>query len=187
MDVVKIKDKSFKIFLTEEQVLRRVQEVAAQISRELVGKKPLLIVVLNGAFIFAADLMRRLSLSCEISFVRMSSYAGTSSTGHVKQLIGLKEDIEGRDIIIVEDIVDSGLTMKELLAILSARHPREIRIASLLVKPDNLKADLSIDYCCFNIPNDFIVGYGLDYEGEGRNLRSIYVIADEAEQEEACH
>lgn len=181
MDVVKIKDKSFKVFLSEEQVVRRVKEVADQISHDLAGKKPLLIVVLNGAFIFAADLMRQLSLSCEISFVRMSSYVGTSSTGHVKQLIGLKEDIEGRDIIIVEDIVDSGLTMKELISILSARHPREIRIASLLVKPENLKVDLNIDYCCFNIPNDFIVGYGLDYEGEGRNLRSIYVIADDTE------
>lgn len=179
MEEVQIRDKKFKVFLPEEQVLARVQEIADQISRDLAGKKPLLIVVLNGAFIFAADLMRRLSLSCEISFVRMSSYVGTSSTGLVKQLIGLKEDIEGREVIIVEDIVDSGLTMQELLAILSAKHPKAIHIASLLVKPGNLKVGLDIEYCCFKIPNDFIVGYGLDYEGEGRNLRSIYVISED--------
>lgn len=180
MDEVRIRDKNFKVFLPEEQVMARVREVASQITRDLADKRPLLVVVLNGAFVFAADLMRQLDFPCEVSFVRMSSYEGTSSTGLVKQLIGLKEDVEGREVVIVEDIIDSGLTMQELLATLSAKHPKAIHIAALLVKPGNLKANLDIEYCCFNIPNDFIVGYGLDYEGEGRNLRGIYVVTDNA-------
>lgn len=127
---------------------------------------------------FAADLMRCMEMPCEISFVRMASYEGTSSTGKVKQLIGLKEEIKGRTVVIVEDIIDSGLTMKNLLATLEEKQPKDIRIAALLVKPGNLQVDLDIPYCCFDIPNDFIVGYGLDYDGEGRNLRSIYTVVE---------
>lgn len=134
--------------------------------------------VLNGSFVFAADLMRCMEMPCEISFVRMASYEGTSSTGKVKQLIGLKEEIKGRTVVIVEDIIDSGLTMKNLLATLEEKQPKDIRIAALLVKPGNLQVDLDIPYCCFDIPNDFIVGYGLDYDGEGRNLRSIYTVVE---------
>ena len=119
-----------------------------------------------------------MEMPCEISFVRMASYEGTSSTGKVKQLIGLKEEIKGRTVVIVEDIIDSGLTMKNLLATLEEKQPKDIRIAALLVKPGNLQVDLDIPYCCFDIPNDFIVGYGLDYDGEGRNLRSIYTVVE---------
>ena len=176
MNHVQVKDKHFKIFLTEEQIKQRVAEVAAQISRDLEGQKPLLLAVLNGSFMFAADLIRGIDTPCEISFVRMASYVGTKSTWHVKELIGLNEDIEGRTVVVVEDIIDSGLTMKELLGILAEKHPKEVRVASLLVKPGNLKVSLDVPYCCFEIPNDFIVGYGLDYDGEGRNLKHIYTI-----------
>lgn len=176
METVQVKDKEFEIFISEAQIQERVKEIARQISKDFEGKKPLLVAVLNGSFIFAADLMRNLEISSEITFIRVSSYAGTCSTGNIKEVIGLKEDIENRPVIIVEDIIDSGLTMKELLQTLGAKHPAEIRIATLLVKPGNLKADFHIDYRCFEIPNDFIVGYGLDYDGEGRNLRDIYTI-----------
>ncbi len=178
MERIQVKDKSFGIFIPEDEILKRIREIGQDISREMVGQRPLLLAVLNGSFMFAADLIRAIDLPCEITFVRMSSYEGTSSTGNVKELIGLKEDIEGRTVIIVEDIIDSGLTMKELLGILRGKHPRDLRIASLLVKPGNLKVDLDINYRCFDIPNDFIVGYGLDYDGEGRNLRDIYKVCE---------
>ena len=126
----------------------------------------------------SADLLRGIETPCEISFVRMASYEGTSSTGAVKQLIGLKEDIKDRTVVIVEDIIDSGLTMVHLLEMLKEKQPADIKIAALLVKPGNLKVELDIPYCCFEIPNDFIVGYGLDYDGEGRNLPSIYTVTE---------
>ena len=129
---------------------------------------------------FTADLMKCLDLPCEISFVKLASYQGTSSTGKVKELVGLNEDITGRTVVIVEDIVDTGITMERVIETLRARNPKDIRIATLLVKPDKLKVNLNIDYVAMNIPNDFIVGYGLDYDGLGRNYRDIYVV-DEAE------
>ena len=178
MKTVQVKDKTFSVSISEAEIRRRVDEVAAQISRDLDGERPLLLAVLNGSFMFAADLIRGIETPCEISFVRMASYSGTASTGRGKQLLGLNEDIEGRTVVIVEDIVDSGLTMKELIDILQAKHPKEIRIAALLVKPGNLKTELDIPYCCFEIPNDFIVGYGLDYDGYGRNLRDIYTVVE---------
>lgn len=178
METVQVKDKLFSVSIPETEILNRVKEVAEQISEDLKGQKPIFLSVLNGSFVFAADLLRSISTPCEITFVRMASYSGTKSTGHVKELIGLNEDIEGRTVVVVEDIIDSGLTMKELLAALQKKHPAKIRIASLLVKPDNLKVPLDIPYCCFKIPNDFIVGYGLDYDGEGRNLRDIYTVVE---------
>lgn len=178
METIQVRDRKFAVSIPEEKIKARVAEVAAQISHDLEGKRPLFLAVLNGSFVFAADLLRGIVTPCEISFVRMSSYEGTSSTGSVKQLIGLKEDIKGRTVVIVEDIIDSGLTMKNLLSMLEEKGPAEIKIASLLVKPGNLKVDLDIPYCCFEIPNDFIVGYGLDYDGEGRNLPSIYTVTE---------
>ncbi len=178
MENIQVKDKTFKVFIPEEKIKERVQELARQISDDLRGKNPIFLAVLSGSFVFAADLLRGIDTPCEITFVRMASYSGTRSTGNVKELIGLSEDIEGRPVVVVEDIIDSGLTMKELLGILKAKHPAEVRIASLLVKPDNLKVELDIHYRCFDIPNDFIVGYGLDYDGEGRNLRDIYTVVE---------
>ena len=178
MDKIKVRDREFTVSIPEAKILQRVAEVAAQINNDLKNENPLFLAVLNGSFVFAADLMRCMEMPCEISFVRMASYEGTSSTGKVKQLIGLKEEIKGRTVVIVEDIIDSGLTMKNLLATLEEKQPKDIRIAALLVKPGNLQIDLDIPYCCFDIPNDFIVGYGLDYDGEGRNLRSIYTVVE---------
>lgn len=175
---VKVRDRVFEVSLSEAEIKARVASIASQINQDLKDEHPLFLAVLNGSFVFAADLLREISIPCEITFVRMSSYSGTSSTGQVKELIGLKESIEGRTVVIVEDIIDSGLTMKDLLNTLQAKNPKEIRIASLLVKPGNLKVDLDIPYCCFNIPNDFIVGYGLDYDGEGRNLKDIYTVVE---------
>ncbi len=178
MEKVQVRDKAFEVSIPEAEIMRRVAEVAAQIDADMAGRKPLFLAVLNGSFVFAADLLRGITTPCEITFVRMSSYAGTESTGNVRELIGLSEDIEGRDVVIVEDIIDSGLTMVSLLDTLKAKKPKSVSIAALLVKPGNLKVQLDIPYCCFEIPNDFIVGYGLDYDGEGRNLRSIYTVVE---------
>lgn len=177
-DSITVRDRHFRISIPDEQIAQRVNAVAAAISKDLEGEKPLFLAVLNGSFVFAADLLRGITIPCEISFVRLASYEGTTSTGKVRELIGLNENIEGRTIVVVEDIIDSGLTMKEMLNMLQAHKPKDIRIASLLVKPGNLKVALDIAYCCFEIPNDFIVGYGLDYDGEGRNLPHIYTVTD---------
>ena len=179
MSVVKIKDKTFKTSIPEAQILERVKAVADRINTDMAGKNPLLLAMLNGSFVFAADLMRMISVPCEISFVKMSSYQGTSSTGNVKQLLGLNEDIKGRTVIIVEDIVESGLTMRTLLDTLKEKEPAEIQICTLLLKPDCLKVPLDIKYVAIEIPNDFILGYGLDYDQQGRNLRDIYTVVEE--------
>ena len=178
MNIVEVRDKVFKASISEAEILKRVEEIAAQMNKDLEGKNPLFVAVLNGAFIFASDLLRRISIPCEITFVKMASYSGAVSTGHVKEIVGLNVDIEGRTIVIVEDIIDSGLTMKEMLELLAKKHPAEVHVATLLRKPKNLKVELDVDYCCFDIPNEFIVGYGLDYDGNGRNLRDIYTIVE---------
>ena len=178
METIRIKDKQFKTFITEEQILKEVARVGEEINRDLVDANPLFVSVLNGSFMFTADLMKHVSVPCEISFVKLASYAGTSSTGKVKELVGLNDDITGRTIVIVEDIIDTGLTMERLIETLKARNPKEIRIATLLVKPDKLKVALDINYIAMSIPNDFIVGYGLDYDGLGRNYRDIYTVIE---------
>ena len=178
MEIIRIKDEQFKTFITEEQILKEVARVGEEINRDLADANPLFVSVLNGSFMFTADLMKHVSVPCEISFVKLASYAGTSSTGKVKELVGLNDDITGRTIVIVEDIIDTGLTMERLIETLKARNPKEIRIATLLVKPDKLKVDLDINYIAMSIPNDFIVGYGLDYDGLGRNYRDIYTVIE---------
>ena len=178
MDTVQVKDKQFALYITEETIIKRVKELAEQMNNDLKEKNPLFIVILNGSFVFAADLLREIHIPCEITFVRVASYEGDSSTGQVKQLLGLKESIEGRTVVIVEDIIDTGFTMQELLHMLEEKKPAEIHISSLLVKPNNLKIDLDIAYRCFDIANEFIVGYGLDYDHEGRNLRHIYQVVE---------
>ena len=178
MSTVKIIDKTFKTSITEEQIRQRVKELGLQISKDMEGKNPLLIGVLNGSFMFAADLLREITIPCEISFVKLASYEGILSTGKVKEVMGLNEDISGRTVIIVEDIVDTGRTMRQMLDSLRVRHPASIHICTLFVKPDKLEEPLDIAYAAFSIPNDFIVGYGLDYDQQGRGLREIYTLVE---------
>lgn len=178
MSIVQIKDKRFKTFISEDEIQQRVKAVADRINHDMEGKKPLLLAVLNGSFVFAADLMRHITIPCEISFVKLASYEGTVSTGKVVEVMGLNEDIAGRDIIIVEDIVDTGKTMERMLDTLGTRNPNSLHICTLLLKPEKLKIPLNIEYAAMEIPNDFIVGYGLDYDQEGRNLRDIYTLVE---------
>ena len=179
MSIIKIKDKTFKTSIPEAQILERVKSVADRINTDMADKNPLLLAMLNGSFVFAADLMRMINIPCEISFVKMASYEGTSSTGKVKQLLGLNEDIKGRTVIIVEDIVESGLTMKSLLDTLHEKEPADIHICTLLLKPECLKVPLDIKYVAIERPNDFILGYGLDYDQQGRTPRDIYTVVEE--------
>ena len=179
MSVVRIKDKTFKTFIPESEIKAQVQRVAQQINEDMKDKNPLLLAVLNGSFIFAADLMRALTIPCEISFVKLASYQGTTSTGKVKEVLGINEDLTGRTVIIVEDIVESGLTMQRMIESLGTRNPESIHICTLLLKPDCLETELDIRYTAFEIPNDFIVGYGLDYDQQGRNLKDIYTVVEE--------
>ncbi len=178
MDTIQIKDKTFAVSIPELQIQREVKRVAEELSRDMEGRSPLLIAVLNGSFMFASDLMRNLTIPCEISFVKLASYEGTSSSGKMKELVGLSEDLKDRTVVIVEDIIDTGYTMQHLLNLLAKHEPKEVRIATLLLKPDKLQVDLSVDYVAMRIPNDFIVGYGLDYDGLGRNYRDIYTLVE---------
>ena len=176
MKSIKIKDKEFAPMISEAEIKERVKAVAQQISKDMEGKNPLLLAVLNGSFVFAADLVREITIPCEISFVKLASYQGTTSTGKVKEVIGINEDLSGRTIIIVEDIVESGLTMKRMIESIGTRNPESVNICTLLLKPDRLKTDLDIKYVAFSIPNDFILGYGLDYDQQARGLKDIYVL-----------
>lgn len=178
MKQIQLNDKSFALYLDEETILKRVKEVASQIHEDLHDKKPLFLVVLNGAFMFSSDLFKCFDFPCEISFVKLSSYQGTKSTEKVKRLIGLNEELKGRNIVIIEDIVDTGITMDRMLAEISLYQPESIRIATLLYKPEAFIKDFHIDYTGFEIPKDFIVGYGLDYDGLGRNYPEIYKIIE---------
>ena len=179
MGIVKIKDKSFRTSIPESEIKARVKAVAQQISKDMEGKTPLLLGVLNGSFIFAADLMREMTIPCEISFVKLASYQGTTSTGKIKEVLGINENLSGRDVIIVEDIVESGQTMKQMVESLGTRNPASVHICTLFFKPEKLQEELTLDYVAFRIPDDFIVGYGLDYDGLGRELKDIYTIVEE--------
>ena len=176
MSIVKIKDKTFQTSITEAEIKQRVKELAAKLSNDLNGKNPLLLGVLNGSFIFAADLMREMTIPWEISFVKLASYQGITSTGKVHEVLGINENLTGRDVVIVEDIVDTGRTMKQMVESLGTRNPASVHICTLFVKPDKLEEELDIEYAAFSIPNDFIVGYGLDYDQQGRNLKEIYTL-----------
>ena len=179
MSRVTIKDKTFETSLPEREILERVKQVANRINKDFEGKTPLFLAVLNGSFMYASDLMKNITIPCEISFVKLASYQGTSSTGAIKEVIGLNNDISGREVIIVEDIVDTGATMERMLETLRAHKPAGLYICTLLLKPGKLTVPLNIEYAAFEIPNDFIVGYGLDYDQEGRNLRDIYTLVKE--------
>lgn len=179
MSIVRIKDKLFETSIPEAEIKQRVKAVAERINRDMAGKNPLLLAVLNGSFMFAADLMREITIPCEISFVKLASYQGTTSTGTIKEVIGINEDLAGRTVIIVEDIVESGLTIKRMIETIGTRNPESVHICTLLLKPERLKTPLNIEYVAFEIPNDFILGYGLDYDQQGRQLRDIYTLKSE--------
>jgi len=174
----KLKDKNFSRFILNDDIQTKVGELSDRINTDLAGKKPLFVVVLNGAFIFASDLLKKVTIDCEIAFVKLSSYKGTQSTGVVQQIIGLDLDIKGRTIVIVEDIVDTGLTLERFRKTLSEMEPDSVMVATCLIKPDAFKNKFPIDYHCFSIPNEFVVGYGLDYDGLGRNSSDIYKITE---------
>ncbi|GGD47452.1 hypoxanthine phosphoribosyltransferase [Emticicia aquatilis] len=173
-----IRDKSFVPFIEHNPLQDRIKALAQEINKDYAGKNPLLIGVLNGSFMFIADLFKSIEIECEVTFIRVSSYQSTESTGKVKQVLGLKEDIQNRHIVIVEDIVDTGMTMQEILGQLAAKQPASIKIMTMLFKPEALKVPLKLDYVGFEIENKFVVGYGLDYDGYGRNLDAIYVLKE---------
>ena len=176
--MITVHDKVFIPFLSKAEIQKRVHELAEMINAEYVGKKPLLLGILNGSFIFAADLFRELTIEAEISFIKLVSYKGTSSTGNVVTAIGLEEDLHGRHVIIVEDIIDTGKTMSAFLPEIHHRHPESVKIAVFLTKPDALQYDVKAHYTAFEIENKFVVGYGLDYDGLGRNLPELYILKD---------
>ena len=174
MSLIKVHDKEFVPYLTSEEIEEQVQRVAEEINKDYVGKKPLFIAILNGAFIFAADLLKKVNVEAEICFIKLASYKGVRSTGKVITAIGLDIELYGRDIIIVEDIVDTGKTLSQFLPQIEHQHPASLKIAALLHKPDAMVHPIKIDYLGFTIPNKFVVGYGLDYDGLGRNIKEIY-------------
>lgn len=178
MTTVDIKDKSFSISITEEEIRAAVTRIAAKINSDLDGENPIFICVLNGAFMFASDLLKEITIDCEISFVKMASYEGTQSTENVKTLIGLNEDLKDREIIIVEDIVDTGITIETIIDQVKQYDPTDVKIATLLFKPEAYRKDIFIDYVALEVPDDFLIGYGLDYNGLGRNLRDIYTLME---------
>ena len=174
--IIEVKDKTFSVTISEKAIKRQIKRVAEEINRDYAGRKPVFLAVLNGSFIFAADLLREIDLPCEISFVKLASYDGMNTSGRIREVIGLNIDITGRPVIIVEDIVDTGLTMAHMLETLKLQNPESIDICTLLLKPSKLQVKLDIRYCCKQIPDDFVVGYGLDYDGFGRNTKDIYTI-----------
>lgn len=179
MKTVKVHDKEFSEFISSKKIEKAVAEIAEKINTDLKGKNPLFLVVLNGAFIFASDLLKKVTIPCEISFVKLSSYIGTKTTSVVRELIGLDEVLTGRTVVIIEDIIDTGITMGVTTEKLKKLQADEVFIATLLFKPDAFKMNYDIDYIGIKIPNDFIVGYGLDYDGHGRNLPDIYKIIED--------
>lgn len=177
--VVSLHDKNFQVFISEEDIQQRVNELGSILRMRYEGKCPLFVSVLNGAFVFAADLVRAYQEECEIAFVRLSSYEGTSSTGNVLTVLGLEpETVKGRDIIIVEDIIDSGKTLNEFSKTLQSYAPASLAIVTCFYKPEALQFEVPVDLIGFEIPTKFIVGYGLDYDGLGRNLPSIYQLIE---------
>ena len=178
MNTVKIHDKVFSKTITNEEICNEIKKVADRINNDYAGKRPLLLGVLNGCFMFVSELMKNLNIECEISFIKLSSYQGTTTTGVIKEVIGLSESITGRDVIILEDIVDTGLTMQRMLETLGTRNPSSMEIASLFLKPDRLKVPVDVKYSVFTIPDRFIVGFGLDYDGLGRNYPDVYDVVE---------
>lgn len=182
MSVIQVRDKKFIPYLTVEQIDEQITRLAEMINLDYKDKRPLFIGILNGSFIFAADLFKKITIDAEISFIKLASYKGTRSTGHVITSIGLDESLKGRHVVIIEDIVDTGKTLHEFLPQLYDQQPASLKIASLLHKPEALIYPINIDYLGFSVPNKFLLGYGLDYDGLARNLKEIYQLIDDEEQ-----
>ena len=174
MPVIKVHDKEFEPYLTSDEIDVQVSRVAAEINNDYVGKNPLFIAILNGSFIFAADLFKKIDVEAEICFIKLASYKGVKSTGKVITAIGLDAEIIGRDVLIVEDIVDTGKTLSQFLPQIERQQPSSLKVVSLLHKPEAMVHPIKIDYLGFTIPNKFVLGYGLDYDGLGRNIKEIY-------------
>jgi hypoxanthine phosphoribosyltransferase len=176
MATIKVLDKVFEPYITHDKIQAAIDRMVEVMERDLADKNPLFLVILNGAFMFAGDLFKKLHFPAEISFIKFVSYSGTQTTGNVRQLIGLDESVEGRTVVLVEDIVDTGISMEKVLEYLSDKKIADLRIATLLFKPNSYQKHFNIDYIGMEIPNDFIIGYGLDYNGQARNLKDIYKI-----------
>lgn len=177
--VIQVLDKKFKPYIKAEPIKEQIGKLAKQINADYTGKKPLFIAILNGSFMFASDLFKELSIDAEICFIKLASYKGTKSTGNVITSIGLDEPLQNRHVVIIEDIVDTGKTLHEFLPQLLNQQPASLKIAALLHKPDALVYPLKIDYLGFSVPNKFLLGYGLDYDGLGRNLKEIYQLVED--------
>jgi hypoxanthine phosphoribosyltransferase len=176
MKEVRVLDKSFRELISEKEINDRIKILAEEINNDFAGKEVVFLGILNGAFLFAADLLKHINLKAKISFVKLASYEGTKSSGTIKELIGWNEDIKNKNIIVIEDIVDTGNTLERIVDELVIRKATGIKIAALLLKPDAYTKDIPLDYVGFEIPNDFVIGYGLDYDGYGRNFPSIYTL-----------
>lgn len=177
-DTIRVHDKQFAPYITEGEIEDQIKKLAGEIGRDYAGKRPLFIAILNGAFMFASDLFKHLDIDAEICFIKLASYKGTKSTGKVITAIGLDEELYNRDVVILEDIVDTGKTLSEFLPQLNHHHPKSLKIAALLQKPDAMEHDIKVDYSGFTIPNKFVLGYGLDYDGLGRNIPAIYQLVE---------
>jgi hypoxanthine phosphoribosyltransferase len=178
MNKVNIKDKTFELYIEEEKIQDRVKQLAHRINSELEGKDVVILGILNGAYMFAADLSKHITIPCRVSFLKMASYEGTESTGKVKRLIGINEILENKTLLVVEDIVDTGITLHKIRKQLEGFEPQEVLVATLLYKPEANLKDYKPQYIGFEIPNTFVLGYGLDYDGYGRNLKHIYTLAN---------
>jgi hypoxanthine phosphoribosyltransferase len=176
MQRVTLKDKTFVPYISSDKISASVYQMAQKINSDLLNDMPLFLVVLNGSFMFASDLLKEINIPCELSFIKLASYHGTTSTGVVTEMIGLTEEIKGRTVVIVEDIVDTGVTLEKLVTLLTKKEVKQIKVATFLLKPDAYKKDIKVDYVGMEIPNDFVVGYGLDYDGLGRNMKEVYVL-----------
>lgn len=175
---IKVHDKTFETYLTEEVIQNKIKELSAAIDKDYQDKRPLFIAILNGSFMFAADLFKNLTINAEVCFIKLASYKGTRSTGHVITAIGLDHDLFNRHVVIIEDIVDTGKTLNSFLPQLHHQHPASLKIVTLLHKPEATEYPLDLAYTGFTIPNKFVVGYGLDYDGLGRNLKEIYQLVE---------
>jgi len=176
--IIKVHDKHFEPFIPEEKIQKEVSRIAREMNHDLASKDPIFLGILNGAFMFASDLYKQLTFPCQITFLKLASYSGTQSTGTVKQLIGINRDLKDRVVVVLEDIVDTGVTLETIIRQLSGYQPAEIRVATFLHKPDATIREVALNYVGMKIPNDFILGYGLDYDGYGRNFKEIYRLVD---------